>query len=146
VPLRHEDGARIVSERTIARARTIAEALFLTTEGPPPSERLDWLDREVEDFLARAGARSRFVVSLALFAVSVLAPLMLLRFVPLARLAVVDRARALARLEDKFGAPVLAAKALLCVIYYEHPDAALSIGFDGQCKLASGSPNLPTLP
>jgi hypothetical protein len=133
VPLRNQDGSPIVSPRLVARARTIAEALFLTDQGPPPAERLDWLALETEDFLARAGARSRFVVGLALLVVGLLAPLVVFRFVSLARMAVRDRARALGRLEDSFGAPVLAVKAMLCILYYEHPDAARGVGFDGAC-------------
>jgi hypothetical protein len=70
-----------------------------------------------------------------LFAVSLLAPLVILRFVSLARLPVPERARALGRLEDTFGAPVLAVKAMLSVLYYEHPDAARFVGFDGDCML-----------
>lgn len=143
VPLRNEDGSPIVSPRLVARARTIAEALFMTDQGPPPAERLDWLAREAEDFLARAGARSRFVVGLALLAVGVLAPLVVFRFVSLARMAVRERARALQRLEDTFGAPVLAVKALLCVLYYEHPDAARAVGFDGKCLKEPEHVHLP---
>ncbi|MBI3202274.1 MAG: hypothetical protein HYZ29_12080 [Myxococcales bacterium] len=142
VPLRREGGAPIVSPRLIARVRVVAEALFSTGEGPPPAARLDWLCLEAEDFLARAGARSRFVVGLALFVVGLLAPLMLWRLSPLGRLSVRDRARALQRLEDRFGAPVLAVKAMLCILYYEHPDAAREVGFDGAC-LKSASTALP---
>lgn len=111
----------------------MAEAIFLTDSGPPARERIDWLALEIEDLLARAGARSRWVIGLALFVVGMLAPLMIWRFVPLARLSLRDRARALERLEDRFGAPVLAVKAMLCILYYEHPDAAREVGFDGGC-------------
>jgi len=142
-PLRHEDGSPIVAPRVVARAVVVAEALFSTADGPPPEARLAWLALELEDFLARAGARSRFVVGLSLFAVWVLAPLVMLRFTSLARMPVAERARALARLEDTFGAPVLAVKALLCVLYYEHPDAALSVGFDGQCLTGDSPLRLP---
>jgi hypothetical protein len=124
-----------VSARLLARARTVAEALFLTALGPPPRARLDWLQNEVEDFLARAGARARFVVGLALLAVCVLAPLAVGALRPLSSMSVERRARALGRLEDVFGAPVLAVKALLSVLYYEHPDAAREVGFDGACLL-----------
>lgn len=143
VPLRNEDGSPIVSPRLVTRARTIAEALFMTDAGPPPPERLDWLALEVEDFLARAGARSRFVVGLALFAVGVLAPLLVLRFVSLARLTVRQRAHALGRLEDTFGAPVLAVKAMLSVLWYEHPDVARAVGFDGECLKEPDAVRLP---
>lgn len=142
-PLRRLDGSPIVSPRLIARARVVAEALFSTANGPPPASRLDWLCIEAEDFLARAGARSRFVVGLALFVVGLLAPLMLWRLAPLGRLTVRDRARALQRLEDRFGAPVLAVKAMLSILYYEHPDAAREVGFDGACLKSAAVPQLP---
>lgn len=129
--------------RVVRRARAVAEALFLTEEGPPPADRLDWLEREVEDFLARAGARSRFVVGLALFAVVFLAPLLSWRFVAFSSLAVHERARVLGHLEDTFGAPVLAVKAMLCVLYYEHPDAARFVGFDGECLKDAAPAKLP---
>lgn len=130
-------GRPIVPPGVIARFRAVAEALFLTESGPPPAARLDWLMQELEDFLVRAGARPRFVLRLALFVVGLLAPLAVLRFSSLRSMPVVERARALARLEDRFGAPVLAVKALLSVIYYEHPDSAREVGFDGTCLLPS---------
>lgn len=135
VPLRKPSGAPIVSPRLVIRARIIAEALFATGEGPPPAARLDWLAAETEDFLARSGWRTRLVVGLALFAVWMLAPLLVFRFTSLRRMSVPERAHALQRLEDTFGAPVLAVKAMLCVLYYEHPDAARGVGFDSSCLL-----------
>lgn len=98
---------------------------------------MDWLALELEDFLARSGAQTRLVFRLSLFAVSVLAPLSIGRFRSLASLPVAERARALGSLEDRFGPPVLAVKALLCVLYYEHPDAAREVGFDGSCLTGS---------
>ena len=145
VPLRNEDGTAMVSARLLTRSRTVAQALFLTAAGPPPEGRLDWLVNEVEDFLARAGSRSRFVVGLALFAVCLLAPLAVGSVRPLGRMSVEERARALGRLEDVFGAPVLAVKALLSVIYYEHPEAARAVGFDGSCLLDEPR-HLPSVP
>ncbi len=136
VPLRNENGSPIVRAGFVRGLRTVAEAVFSTASGPPPAERLDWLTLELEDFLAHAGSQTRLTLQLALFALSVLAPLMVLRFTPLSRLSVAERTRAIGRLEhSSLGAPVLAVKALLCVLYYEHPDAAEEIGFDGQCLL-----------
>jgi len=136
VPLRREDGRPIVGAGFVRGLRSVAEAVFCTAEGPPPGERLDWLALELEDFLARAGSQTRLTLRLALFALSILAPLMVLRFTSLSRMPVTERARAIGRLEhSSLGAPVLAVKALLCVLYYEHPDAAEEIGFDGQCLL-----------
>jgi hypothetical protein len=121
----------------IRRARAIAEAVFLQANGPAPSERLDWLALELEDFLARSGAQTRVVFRLSLFVVGLLAPLSIGRFRSLASLPLHERARALSSLEDRFGPPILAVKALLCVLYYEHPDAAREVGFDGSCLLGS---------
>lgn len=134
VPLRHASGKPIVAPRMLRALVAIAEAIFCTHDGAPPRARLDWLERELEDFLARAGKQTRLVLGLATLAVSVAAPLLSLRFAPLRRLPVKERVRALARMEDSpFGAPVLAVKALLCVLYYENPDVQLEVGFDGQC-------------
>ena len=133
-PLRHDSGRRIVSERLVASLSAVAEAVFTTETGPPDPERMQWLARELEDFLARSGARTRFLLGLASFAVAIAAPLFAGRLPPLRRLPLRERARALALMEDsRFGAPVLAVKALLCVLYYEHPAAAESVGFDGAC-------------
>ncbi len=141
VPLREEGGAPIVPQKMVRALRIVAEAIFVTDEGPPPRERLDWLAVECEDFLARSGARTLWVLRLTLFALGVLAPLAIGRLTSLAKLPLSERTRAIGRLEDgPLGAPVVAIKAFLCVIYYEHPDAARQIGFDGQCLLPVHSP------
>jgi hypothetical protein len=130
----------VVSTRFITAVRAVAEAVFSTDAGPPPPARLDWLCVELADFLSRAGARTRLMLRLALLAVSLVAPLLAGRLPPLRRLSLSERIRALTLLEQSpFGAPVLAVKALLCVLYYEHPDAAREIGFDSEC-LGAPSP------
>jgi hypothetical protein len=136
-PLRHENGRPIVPAGVIRRARAVAEAVFLRADGPPPASRLDWLALELEDFLARSGTQTRVVFRLSLFVVSLLAPLSIGRLRSLESLPLRERVRALGRLEDRFGPPVLAVKALLCVLYYEHPDAAREVGFDGSCLTGS---------
>jgi hypothetical protein len=115
----------------------VAEAIFLRADGPAPAERLDWLVLELEDFLARSGTQTRVVYRLSLFVVSLLAPLSIGRLRSLGSLPLGERVRALGSLEDRFGPPVLAVKALLCVLYYEHPDAAREVGFDGSCLTGS---------
>jgi hypothetical protein len=134
-PLRDENGRSLVSARLLVRARAIAEALFLTADGPPPADRVEWLVNDLEDFLARSGARTRLIFGVAMLAVAVLAPLFSFRLTSLSRIDVEERARVLERLENTFGPPVLAVKALLCVLYYEHPDAQRHVGFDGGCML-----------
>jgi hypothetical protein len=120
--------------RTASAASSLAEALFSTDAGPPPAERMVWLGRELDDFLAHAGARSNFVFRLALFAVSLIAPWFIWKLGPLRALPVADRITALGRLEESpLGLSLFAVKAILCILYYEHPDAAAEIGFDGSC-------------
>ena len=112
----------------------IAEALFATEEGPPPRERLQWVASDVDDLLLHAGTRSRLVFRLSLLAVCVLAPLLALRLRPLRAMSLGDRSEALDRLErSALSLPLLAVKILLCLVHYEHPDAAREVGFDGAC-------------
>ncbi|MFZ5439556.1 MAG: hypothetical protein ACOZQL_06090 [Myxococcota bacterium] len=116
----------------LTQLRAFAEALFSTAEGPPPAARLDWLMGEMEDYLERAGPAARFVFLLSLFVVAFVSPLFLWRFPLLASLEVADRVEALTRMEESFAAaPVLAVKAFLSVVYYEHPDVQREVGHVG---------------
>jgi len=126
--------------RVVARARAIAEALFATEAGPPPAARLAWLLDDFGDFAAHAGPRARFLLALCSFAVTWLAPLMVWRLPPLARLSVADRSEAIERLErTPLSVAVLGIKAILCILYWEHPDAMREMGADRTC-LTSGEP------
>jgi hypothetical protein len=116
---------------------SVAEAIFTTEEGPPPASRLAWLCADMRDFLVKSGPQARWIFTLALFAVSWVWPLTIGRFPSLARLSVKDRGDALERFEGgnmAQAASILALKATLCIVYFEHPDAARGIGFDGECK------------
>ncbi len=114
--------------------RAIAEAVFSGPAGAPPPARLDWLLDDLDDLFTRSGARARGVSRLMIFAVSVLAPLMVWRPWPFHRLALATRIRALGRLEDSvLSAPILALKAMLCIVWYEHPDSAAAVGFHQTC-------------
>ena len=121
----------------LRQLQAFAEALFSTDAGPPPAARITWLMGEMEDYLHRAGPAARFVFFAALLAVSVFSPLFIWRFPTLASLDVAERIDALTHMEESFAAaPVLAVKAFLSVVYYEHPDASASIGWDKSCLLA----------
>jgi hypothetical protein len=133
VPLRGPHGERLVGARTVRAAGAIASAVFASDSGPPAPERLSYLEREFEDFLARSGHRARLMLSFMIWLVALTAPLLIGRLGPLGALAHQDRVRALDRLERRFGEPLVAVKAILCLIYYEHPDAAREVGFDGKC-------------
>lgn len=141
-PRERDKGLSPWAERSL---RAVTEAIFArrgAKDGElvaPPAERVDWVCREIDDFLARVTARTRALVLLSLFAVSVLAPLLVRRFGSLASLSTGDRVHALERLEKSSFAPaLLAVKALASVHYYEHPDAAREVGFDGGCMLEAG--------
>ena len=116
--------------------RAIAEAVFSGPSGPPPPARLDWLLDDLDDFFSRSGGRARGVSRLMIRLVSLLAPLMVWRPWPFHRLSLDTRIRALARLEDSvLSAPILALKAMLCIVWYEHPDTAAAVGFHQTCLL-----------
>jgi len=106
---------------------------------------MEWMGRETEDFLARCGGQSRFFFSLMVWLVSLAAPLLSGRFALLGSLHLEDRVLALENLERRFAEPLLAVKAILCLIYYEHPEAGREVGFDGECHVP-GSTRLPVHP
>jgi hypothetical protein len=135
VPLRNPDGSSIVGRATMRALVAIAEAVFSRNGAPPASERLSWIEREMEDFLARAGFRSRLMFSFMVWLTTLIAPLLSGRFTLLYGLPLAERVRAVELLERRFSEPLLAVKALLCLVYYEHPDAARDVGFDGECLL-----------
>lgn len=109
--------------------RALAESLFDHGAGIPAA-RLDWLIDDLGDFLGRAGPKTRtfFLVTL-----------MLLEFLPLffgffgrmSRLHGEKRVAYLNRLDHSALAALIALpKAMLGLIYYEHPDAVLETGYD----------------
>ncbi len=139
----NEETLHGATPRMLAAIEALAEALFSTDAGPPPRARIEWLSREMDDFLARAGSRSRFVFRMSLLLVSIAAPILRGRFASLRALPIEERTEALERMErSRLALPLLAVKAMLCILYYEHPDAAKEIGFDGACLL----PIAPTAP
>lgn len=112
----------------------LAEVLFETEEGPPPADRVTWLCGEVQDFFARVGTRSRLVFRLSLFAVGLLGPLLVLRPWPLRFIGHERRAVALSRVErSPLGGALFAVKAILCILYFEHADAAAEAGYEAEC-------------
>ena len=99
---------------------------------PPPAARIDWLMVEMDDYLLRAGPAARIIFGLSLWVVTLLSPVFIRRLPTLASLDVPERIDALTRMEESFAsAPVLAVKAFLCVVYYEHPDVQREVGHVG---------------
>ncbi len=116
---------------------SVAEAMFSSESGPPPADRIAWLCADLRDFLLKSGPRPRWIFTLAMFFTVWIAPLFIGKLPPFARLPVADRAEALERFERGTivqSAAILAIKVTMCILYFEHPDAAHEIGFDGTCK------------
>lgn len=122
-----------------AQARVFAEALFARESGPPPTARLDWLMAELDDFLDHGGPRVELLLRGGLALATWAAPVFLGKLPPLSRLSALDRCVALDRLEHTpAGLPLLAVKATLCILYYEHPDTLRETGITTEEEGALG--------
>lgn len=129
-PLVLVDRTALVYPRVGEQIRIIAEALFSDEHGPPPADRINWLVAAMDDFMEHAGPGRRGF-QIAVRAVHLLAPLVAGRPRSLAKMSVAERVSALSKLEaSPLGAPLTGAKLLICTVYYEHPEAAASIGCD----------------
>jgi hypothetical protein len=117
----------------------VAEALFSVRGAPPPQERMAWLAAELDDFMARAAGAGRLQFAAASLLVTLLAPLRIGRLPGLGRLSLRDRVYALERFEETLAAPLLIAlRAILCLLYYEHPDAAREVGIGVEGPAGAG--------
>jgi hypothetical protein len=129
-----------LSPRAMRAVRAVAEGLFATEEGPPPEERLVYLSRDLSDFMGNVTLRARLLFRACLAIVYWVAPLLVGALPPLGRLPWRRRVEALERMEKTpLAMPLLGAKALMSIVYYEHPDAARDIGWDQQPKLAEAA-------
>ena len=113
----------------------MAEALFLDEAGNPPAAgELDWVETELQDFVRSAGSWARFLLGSCMLVVQLMVPLFARKLATLRSLGLPERRLALERMEESgMSLPLLAVKAVICMVYYEHPDAAARIGFDGHC-------------
>lgn len=124
----------VLSASTRGDVRAFGEAVFARRDGPPPDERMRWLVDDVDDFVAHLNTRSYLLFRLCLFVVTWIAPLLVLRFARLASLPHETRLEALEALERSPAALALfGARAIVSLVYYEHPDAAREIGWDQKC-------------
>lgn len=128
--------------RTFRVLREVARALFDGGRGVP-EHRLDWLIADLRDMFRFVGPLTRVALRLGATAIQLL-PVVLIgrprRFTGLSR---ADRIRFLDRLEHSALAMLfVAVKMFLCMVWFEHPDAAREIGYDGKALLLRplGSP------
>jgi hypothetical protein len=129
-----------LSRAARANARAIAEALW-TRDGrtPPPAHRLDWLERDLADFAGHLTLRARLLLSACLATVTWLAPVAIGRLARLRSLSIADRVRAIAAIERAplVSLALFAAKAILSLLWWEHPENAREIGWDQKCLRSS---------
>lgn len=123
----------------------MCEAVFSTHNGPPPPHLVDHVVKEFDTTITHSGFRSRLVFGFALLAMAIIAPILIRRFPGLHRLTLNDRVRALSKMEESpvLAAPVLAVKAIICICYYEHPDAQSVVGFAGTGFTSAPEPLAP---
>lgn len=115
-------------------ARLVAEALFSPDGEPPDAARLDWLEADFADFYARAHGNAGLILRLSLFALMWLAPLFVNRLGPLSTLPIPRRVIALERFESSLLAPAaLAVKAMLCILWFEHPRTQRETSTEPSC-------------
>lgn len=120
--------------------RAFAEALFHTAEGPADPSRIAWLVEDYVAFVRVASGNARAVQSLCLFALARLAPLVAGRFSRFAALDVATRVQVLERFEaTPFGPAALGVKAILCMIWFEHPDTMRETRTEPTCLLGGAS-------
>lgn len=113
-------------------ARAFAEALFASGDAAPPAARMDRLMDDVLDFVRQAGVRSELVLALGVNLGTWAAPPLIGKLPPLERLSISERIDALTKLEHSpAGLPLLAAKAIFCIIYYEDPEVLREAGVIG---------------
>ena len=113
----------------------IAEVLYADDVGPPDRSRIRWLCARTEELTAAVGGKAALVFRVGVFATNWVAPVLIMRAPPLWRLPYTDRLLALKRYEaSPLGLSLFAVKAFLGISWFEHPDVAREVNFDGQAR------------
>ena len=112
--------------------RALAQAMF-AHDPEPEASRLDAFVLDVDAYVSHASKMLRLGL-LAMLEVIHIAPLFLLwRFATFESLACPDRVHILERMERSRFVPLtlvlVAYKAILCLIYFEHPDELADVGY-----------------
>jgi hypothetical protein len=113
----------------------VAEAVFADDAGAPDRDRIHWVVDQTRQYAEDVGGKATVVFRLGLFATNWLAPLFVAKLPPMKRLDIGDRVRALESYEaSPLGLSLFAVKLFLSISWFEHPDVAEEVGFDGMCK------------
>ena len=117
----------------------MAEAFFTDPNDPSDrgaAQRFVWLVNDVDDFISQAGPSLRWGTRIAALIVE-LAPILFIgKLARCSSLALEDRERYLAKFEastvPRVAVLVVLFKTLMTVLYFEHPEAAPHLGYDGR--------------
>lgn len=124
----------------------LAESFFTDPNDPADrgaAQRFLWLVDDVDDFISQASPSLRWGTRIAAFLVE-LAPLFFIgRLSRCSSLALEERERYLAAVEastvPRVALLVVMFKTVMTVLYYEHPEAAPHLGYDGRHVRFRGS-------
>lgn len=123
---------KALSFRQLRIARSLAATLFDDGSGVP-ADRLDFAMGELQGYAARAGRLTRLALRFA-FWVLQLTPLFLCGiFRRFTSVSADIRQRCVGKLEGtRLGLVVVLLKTVLSMVYFEHPDALASTGYDAE--------------
>lgn len=128
-----------LSPRDRDNARALAEALWSRDgERPPPEDRLAWFVDDLSDFVGHLNTRARLLFLACLTSITWAGPLLVFRAGRLRSLSIPDRVRAIHAVEKHplASLALFATKAIVSIVWYEHPDNAREIGWDQRCLTA----------
>jgi hypothetical protein len=117
----------------------LTEAFFTDPDAPPDERaqaRYEWVANDADGYVSNASGQMRFGFWFMLFVLEVLPLVVVGRFARCSSLPVPMRVRYLDRL-DRSRVVVLALfvtawKTLLTILYFEHPETASMLGYDGR--------------
>lgn len=133
--------------------RSLAEAFFTDPDDPADrgnEQRFGWLVDDVDDFISQASPALRWGTRAALLLVELLPIFFVRRFALCSSLPLKDREHYLATVEatttPRVSVLVVMFKTLMTILYFEHPEAAPHLGYDGRHERWRGSGRaLPTV-
>lgn len=115
-------------------AVAVAAAMFDAPDDEATAIRLAWVSDELRTLMADVDAMTRLVFRVSLVLLSRIGPWLVLRPWSFRRCDRAQQLRILERYErSPLGLTLLAVKAMLCIIWFEHPQAAADARFDAGC-------------
>lgn len=119
--------------------RSLAEAFFTDPNDPADrgaDQRFAWLVDDVDDFISQASPALRFGTRTALILVELCPLFFVRRFALCSSLSLKEREHYLATVEaatmPRVALLVVMFKTLMTILYFEHPEAAPHLGYDGR--------------